>query len=377
MKNKKNCEYWEEEMYKPDYLMMTAGPTMVRKNVMKARSEFCGNPDLDSEFFDFYEKLCCKVGKIYGVKDEKVLIMNGEGMLGLDAACVSLTEEGDKVLVIANGIFGKGFKDLVELYGGIVTLYEESSKEQINIEKLSNFLKEKSDYKYATVVHCDTPTGVLNNVGDICKLLKSYGILTVVDTVAAVGGVSLDVNDNKIDIALGASQKVFSSTSGLSVLTISEDAWRVMEDRKTPIKSYYANILLWKNCVEEKYFPYTMPASDLLGLDMAVDNMLVEGVINIYERHEEVSKYARDELVKMGLKLYLANSFSPTATAFYIPNNFTDIEIMKKLKDEYRILIAGSYGEFKGKLLRIGHMGENCTKERVQQTLKALKKIIS
>lgn len=364
-------------MYKPNYLMMTAGPTMVRENVMKARSEFSGNADLDLEFFDFYEKLCEKIGVIYGVKNETVIIMNGEGMLGLDAACASFTEPGDKVLVISNGIFGKGFKDLVELYDGVVTLYEEDPIKELDLKKLEEFLKNNYDFKYATVVHCDTPSGMLNNIEEICKLLKNKGILTVVDTVAAVGGTPLEVNKCGIDIALGASQKVFSAPSGLTVLTISNEAWESLKNRKTNIKSYYSNILLWENCVKNRYFPYTMPSSDLKGLDIAVDNMLEEGIEEIQKRHSEIAEYTRCELKKMGLKLYLENSYSPTATAFYVPEGFTDDEIIEKLKQEYQVLLAGSYCDLKGKLLRIGHMGENCTIENVDYTLKALNKVIA
>lgn len=364
-------------MYKPNYLMMTAGPTMVRENVMKARSEFSGNADLDLEFFDFYEKLCEKIGVIYGVKNETVIIMNGEGMLGLDAACASLTELGDKVLVISNGIFGKGFKDLVELYDGVVTLYEEDPIKELDLKKLEEFLKNNYDFKYATVVHCDTPSGMLNNIEEICKLLKNKGILTVVDTVAAVGGTPLEVNKWGIDIALGASQKVFSAPSGLTVLTISNEAWESLKNRKTNIKSYYSNILLWENCVKNRCFPYTMPSSDLKGLDIAVDNMLEEGIEEIQKRHSEIAEYTRCELKKMGLKLYLENSYSPTATAFYVPEGFTDDEIIEKLKQEYQVLLAGSYCDLKGKLLRIGHMGENCTIENVDYTLKALNKVIA
>lgn len=71
------------------------------------------------------------------------------------------------------------------------------------------FLDEDSNFKYATVVHCDTPTGVLNDVSKICPLLKEYGILTVVDSVAGMVGERLSVDESKIDIILGGSQKLF------------------------------------------------------------------------------------------------------------------------------------------------------------------------
>lgn len=363
-------------MYKPNYLMMSPGPTMVRSNVLNARSDFFGNPDLDYDFFDFYKKLSEKIGIIFGVKNETVITMSGEGMLGLDATCASLTENGDEVLVISNGIFGRGFKDLVELYGGIVTLYEEPFNKEINIDNLTKFLENNSNFKYATIVHCDTPTGILNNIKDICKILKKYNILTVVDTVAAVGGTEFLAHDWGVDIAIGASQKVFSAPPGLTILTISPFAWKLMENRKTPIKSFYCNLLLWKNCLETHYFPYTLPASDLIALDIAINNILEEGLNNIYKRHQNVSLYTRSAIKNLGLKLYLEDSFSPTVTSFYVPSGFTDKEILLKLKNEFNILIAGSYCEFSGKLLRIGHMGENCKVEYVDLIINSLKRVL-
>lgn len=56
-------------------------------------------------------------GKLIHTKNA-CFILGGEGILGLEAACASLTEPGDRVLVIDNGIFGKGFADFVSMYQG-------------------------------------------------------------------------------------------------------------------------------------------------------------------------------------------------------------------------------------------------------------------
>ena len=96
------------------YKIMTAGPTQVRENVRMARSLPCTNPDLDMEFFDFYKETCSMLSKALNTRN-RALILGGEGILGLEAACASLTEPGDKVLVLDNGVFGKGFADFVFL----------------------------------------------------------------------------------------------------------------------------------------------------------------------------------------------------------------------------------------------------------------------
>ena len=363
-------------MYKPDYLMMTPGPSIVRQNVMERRAEFFGNPDLDEDFFKFYDKLAEKTAKIFGCKKESMIFMSGEGMVGLDSACASLTEPGDRVLVIENGLFGAGFADMVKPYGGEPVTLSFETKRKIDIEKVKEFLEKDSNFKFATVVHCDTPTGVLNDVKEICRLLKSKGILTVVDTVAAIGGEHFNAEEFGADIALGGSQKCFSAPPGITMLSVSDDAWEAIKNRKTPIASFYCNLSYWENCVEKKLFPYTMPSSDLMGFDTAVDNILEEGIENLAERHHKTAEYCREGLKKLGLKLYLEDDFASTVTAFYVPDGFTVNGFIKKLKDEHKIFIGGSYGPYADKVLRIGHMGESAKIEYVEKTLTAIKNIL-
>lgn len=362
--------------FKPNYLMMTAGPTNISGNVLHSRSNFFGNPDLDLDFKKYYSFLTNKLKTIFNTKDGQVIIMSGEGMLGLDSACASLTEEGDKVLVISNGIFGEGFKELVEIYGGEVTVFETDWKESISLKKLEEFLEENSDFKYATVVHCDTPTGILNDIEGICKLLKAKNILTVVDTVAAIGGVEFDMESWGVDIALGASQKVFSAAPGLTVLAVSKNAWEVMESRKTPIKSFYCNLLLWKDIDKKDNFPYTMPSSDIISLGTAIENLLSEPNFIVFDRHIEMRDLCIERLKGLGCTLFLKEGFSPTVTAFYPPNDIDATELLTHLKNRYSILLSGSYGELAGKILRIGHMGENAREDRIRFTLDCLEKAI-
>lgn len=169
------------------YKIMTAGPTQVRENVRMARSLECTNPDLDKEFYDFYKETCNLLERVVNT-DSKALILGGEGILGLEAACASLTEPGDRVLVIDNGIFGKGFADFVKIYGGEPVLYTSDYHNPVDKADLEVFLEEDHDFKYATIVHCDTPSGVLNDVEEISKIFDKYDIMTVTDSVAGMFG---------------------------------------------------------------------------------------------------------------------------------------------------------------------------------------------
>lgn len=349
--------------------IMTPGPTDVRENVRMARALATTNPDLDLQFYEFYKETCEKIGQFLKTKNS-VRILSGEGILGLEAACASLTEVGDRVLVIDNGIFGEGFADFARMYGGEVVFFKGNRKNKIDIIELEKFLEKDHDFKYATVVHCDTPSGVLNDIDKICPLLKKNGILTVVDSVAAMGGEDIRVDEWQIDIALGASQKCISAPAGLTLLSISEDAFKSMEKRKTPISSYYCNLLVWKSYYEDKWFPYTPPISDIVGLRQAIDNILDDN--EILQRHNSIAKATRKAVREAGLDLHIEGGYSNTVTVIEIPKGVNDKELLKHMLDEFNVFIAGSFGYLKGKVIRIGHMGENAKKDKMSYTLLAL-----
>ena len=351
------------------YKIMTAGPVQVRENVRMARSLPCTNPDLDLEFYEFYKETCNLFSKALGT-ESRTLILGGEGILGLEAACASLTEPGDRVLVIDNGIFGKGFADFVKIYGGEPVLYTTDYRNPVDTAALEEYLKKDSSFKYATVVHCDTPSGVINDVAEISRILDRYGIMTVADSVAGMFGQPLDCASSKIDILCGGSQKALSAPPGLTMVWVSDRAFKAMEDRKTPIPSFYANILVFKDYYENKWFPYTMPISDITGLRQALDNFLADG--DVYERHTKIATATRYALQKGGLKLYLESGYSNTVTVLEVPEGMTDEQILRGMEKDYGIMISGCFDVLAGKVVRIGHMGENANTADMTETLRAL-----
>lgn len=351
------------------YKMMTPGPTMVAESVMQERSRMFGNPDVDEEFCEDYHTLCMELADLLHTNND-VYILDGEGILGLEAACASLTEPGDNVLVIDNGIFGKGFADFVSLYGGKPELYTTDYHRPVDVEQLSAFLDDHHDYKYATVVHCDTPSGVLNDIQKICPLLKSYGITTVVDSVAAMFGEELFVDDWCIDIVCGGSQKALSAPPGLTFVSVSEKAKEIMRQRKTPIASFYCNLMTFENYYKDKWFPYTMPISDIYGLKKAVE--LVKKDKQRIERHHMIAQAVRIAVQKAGLSLYLKDGFASTVTVIEVPQGITDRQIITTMKDQHGILISGCFDVLAGKVIRLGHMGNNANRDDVAEMLGAL-----
>jgi aspartate aminotransferase-like enzyme len=354
--------------YKPNYV---PGPTNVRENVRLAMAREVSNPDIDHEFIPYYEEVCKKMGKIMGTENE-VIILAGEGILALEAAIASLTEPGDRVLVLDNGLYGNGFKDFVSMYGGEPVVLSFDDRNEIPVEEVRNFLEKDHDFKYATIVHCDTPTTVLNDVSTICPLLKEYGILSVVDSVSGMVGEPIDVDKNQIDICCAGSQKAISAPTGLAMVSVSEDAKHAMKDRKTPIASFYANILVFEGYKEKGILPYTMPVNLIEALDVALDNILNEGLENVYARHAKIARAVRKAVEAYGLKQYIQSGFSNTVTGVVVPKEIGAIRLQQHIQETYNLYLSTSHGQYEDVILRIGHMGENAYVDQVLAVLNVI-----
>jgi aspartate aminotransferase-like enzyme len=341
---------------------------MVKENVRLARACEMTNPDLDPAFFEFYQETCDKIAQILRT-EKSVRILSGEGILGLEAACASLCEPGDRVLVLENGIFGRGFADFVQMYGGRVVFFHGDPRRGLDVEELRQFLAAEGGFKFATLVHCDTPSGVLNDIGALCPVLHEHGILTVVDSVSSMAGHLIETDKWHADILLGASQKAFSAPPGLTFMSISDAAFQTMKARKTPIASYYANLALWEDYDVKKWFPYTMPASDIRGLSAAADNILADK--DIFARHARLGAAVRDAAEKAGLSLYLERDFSNTVTVIEAPAGVEVEAVRQMMLEDYGVMIAGSFGFLAGKVFRIAHMGESARPELLRLTLRA------
>lgn len=350
---------------------MTPGPTEIPKKVRKAMGRKIQNPDIEEEFIDFYLMLEDKLKKVYGTRKD-MLILGGEGILGLEASVASMIEKGDKVLCISNGIFGDGFADFVKMYGGEPHILSAPYDEVLDMEGIEKAV-ENDDFKMATMIHCETPTGVLNKLDEILELLKSRNIITVVDAVSSLGGVPVPTKD--MDICIGGSQKCFSSPPGLTTVSVSEDAWSVILDGEQ--RSFYTHLAPWKKMwFEEKYFPYTHLVSNLYALNAALELLIEEGMENVFQRHIDCAESCRSRGQEIGLELYPSevNLSSPTVTAFKLEGRAK--EVQKKMMLENDIVLATGLGDLENDILRIGHMGNNARSEKVEKTMDALQKCI-
>ncbi|MGB3367326.1 MAG: alanine--glyoxylate aminotransferase family protein [Acidaminobacteraceae bacterium] len=354
-----------------DYLIMTPGPTEINQSVLDAMATKGTNPDLDKDFFEVYKDTVTSYNKLIAAKKARSMFLAGEGILGLEAACASLIEEGDKVLCIANGVFGEGFKGFVEMYGGQAIMLLSDWDIGINISNIEKALEIHKGIKLATLIHCETPSAITNDIDLICRYLNSKGILSIVDSVSAIGGEKVTFDDSKIDVLLGGSQKCLSSPAGMTMVTLSQRSINHMKNRSTPIRGYYLNLMIWEDWYDKKWFPYTQPLQNILGLKQSIENTLK---IDFASEHKKYGEYVREHFLSNGYELYAKSDYSNTVTAVKLPPNVKFDNLFDIMKEKHGILIGGGIGQLKDKVFRIGHMGENNKRENFDRTFEALSK---
>ena len=353
-------------------LQFTPGPTAVPPSVREAMAEAQPNPDVDPAFADRYENLCEKLANVYETTHD-VVVIGGEGILGLEAAVASLVAPGDRVLCISNGLYGDGFADFVESYDGDPELVSAPYDEGFDLEGVERALEAAEDegdpFELATMVHCETPTGTLNDLDPVLDLLENHDVLSVVDAVSSLGGTT--VPTDRIDVCLGGSQKCFSAPPGLTTAAISDRAWDRMEERDP--SSLYTNFLPWRDVSDG--FPYTHLSANVAALETAVEMVLEEGLEDVFERHEEAAAHCRERGEELGLEIYpdLERS-SPTVTAFHLPGEAA--EIQQRVAEEEDVVLATGLGELEDDILRFGHMGYNAEIEKVDRAMDALESVL-
>lgn len=364
---------------------MTPGPTAVPEPVRDAMSRELINPDVDPRFREIYDRLTERLAAVYGVESggsgaagapgddaRDVVALGGEGILGLEAAVASLVEPGTEVLCLANGLYGEGFADFVESSGGDPTVVSANHDEPLPLDALDDALAaDDGDFDLATMVHCETPTGTLNDIGSALDRIEAADsdLLTVVDAVSSLGGVS--VPTDRIDVCLGASQKCFSAPPGLATAAVSERAWAAMEERDP--HALYANFLPFRDVSDG--FPYTHLTTEVVALDEALGLLLDEGLDAVRERHATAAARCRERGAELGLEpVPDPGRSSPTVTAFEVPGRAAALQ--ERLREEHDVTLATGLGEDAGDILRVGHMGHNARVDRVEETMDALAAVL-
>jgi pyridoxamine--pyruvate transaminase len=351
MRNDQNMPAWPR-------LTLASGPVDVPRETLAAVQR----PVLyhyDPAFIALFERVTGLLQHVFQTRHDAV-IMQGEAVLALEAAAASLIRPGTKVLNLVSGVFGAGYAGWIERYGGEVVEVRVPYNAAIDPDDVRKALDAHPGISIMAAVHCETPSGTMNPIGEIGPIVKERGVLTILDTVSGLGAEAYSPEDWGIDIAIAGPQKCLSGAPGLSLVAVSEDAWAAMEAVADPLRGSYLSLLDWKaTWLEQRRFPYTPSVADVYALEATLQQAADEGMDAMAARHQTVAAACRAAVRALGLELWAASDdiAAPGCSAVAVPAGTTAEAIIRTMRDRYGVMISGGYGDLAGKLFRLGHMG--------------------
>ena len=363
-----------QEFIPPRRLLLGPGPSLVHPRVLRALSmPLLGH--LDPVFLTVMNDIQSSLRMIFETEHPFTIAISGTGSAGMEASIVNLVEPGDAVIVGINGIFGTRLASIVDRCGGKAIRLEAPWGDCIQPDAIEHALVRSGPVKAVAIVHAETSTGAWQPLEDIGAVCRRHDALFVVDAVTSLGGLAVGVDRLGIDVCYSGTQKCLSCPPGLSPFTMSERALAAVKARRLPCQSWYLDMGLIAEYWTEssRAYHHTAPISMLYGLREALRLIEEEGLTARYKRHQINSSALLAGLEVLGLApLPPAGRRLPMLNCVVIPAQIPEADIRARLLSQYGIDIGGGLGPLKGKVWRIGLMGESSTEANVLTLLNAL-----
>jgi alanine-glyoxylate transaminase/serine-glyoxylate transaminase/serine-pyruvate transaminase len=365
-----------EKFRPPTRLLMGPGPSNVAPSVLEAMSmPLLGH--LDPVFVKMMDEIKAMLRAVFLTKNEMTFPVSGTGSAGMEFCFVNLIEPGDEVVIGVNGVFGTRMVDVAERCGAKVTKVEAPWGRIIEAQQMADALKGRRP-KLVAIVHAETSTGALTPVEEISKLAHEAGALFLLDTVTSLGGCPVRIDDWQVDAVYSGTQKCLSAPPGLAPVSLSARAMEVATKRKTKVQSWYLDVnLLASYWGQERVYHHTAPITMNYALHEALRLVLVEGLENRWKRHQQNHELLVKGLKELGLSIgSQAGHQLWQLNAVTVPEGVDEAAVRKSLLNDHGIEVGAGLGPMKGKIWRVGLMGETSSRENVERCLAALRQIL-
>src|SRR2546423_7313255 len=262
-------------MRDPDFTL-SAGPVTASPRVLAA----LGSPlvyHYDPAFLEAFRRTEMKLAQIF-LTGNDVLLMQGEAVLGLEAAARGLVQPGTPVLNLVQGVFGKGMGYWLKDFGAELHEIEVSYNDAVDPADVERYLDEHPGIELVTVVHSETPSGTLCDVSAIGPAARAHGAVTLVDCVSSLGGMPFETDEWQLDVCVAGAQKCLGGPPGMSLMTVNQRAWERIRENPAAPRASFLSMLDWKEqWLQNGKFPFTPSVVDLHRAQAAGDQQLQGG----------------------------------------------------------------------------------------------------
>jgi alanine-glyoxylate transaminase / serine-glyoxylate transaminase / serine-pyruvate transaminase len=342
------------------HFLQIPGPTNLPDRVLRAMDRAVID-HRGPEFAEISKRVLEKLKSVFKTSSP-VIMYPGSGTGAWESAIVNTLNVGDKVLFFETGEFSIRWYDQAKQLKIDAEIVPGDWRQGIDPKVVAERLAADKDKKIKAVcvLHNETSTGIVNNIGEIRKAIDSvnHPALFMVDVISSLASIDYRHEEWKVDVTVGGSQKGLLLPPGLSFNAISHKALEASKKATMPKHYWDWNAMLENN--KTGFYPYTPATTLIYGLDEALDMLMEEGLDNVFSRHARLAEATRLAVKAWGLEILCKNpaEYSNTLTTVLLPEGYDADNLRKTILDEYNMSLGASFNKVKGKVFRIGHLGD-------------------
>lgn len=331
------------------------------------------------EFAALLAQVTARLQEVFQTQND-VLLLTTSGTGGLESAMVNEFSAGDHVLMAVNGVFGERFAAIAVAYGLAVTRLDFPPGQAADPATIATALRADPAAKALLVTHNETSTGVTNDLAAIAAVVQAAraqgrdDLLLIVDAVSSLGAIDLPTDRWGCDVVVTCAQKAWMTPPGLAMVSVSPRAWQAQAAARLP--RFYFDFARAKSAAEKGATPWTPAISLFYALQAALDLMAAEGLPAIFARHRRVGQHTRAAVKALGLSLFADEAHaSDTVTAVRVPDGIAVKDLLRRLREEHGVILAGGQGAIADQIFRIGHLGY-VSEADIDQAMAALRSVL-
>ena len=342
------------------HFLQIPGPTNLPDRVLRAMDRAVID-HRGPEFAEISKRVLEKLKSVFKTT-APVIMYPGSGTGAWESAIVNTLNVGDKVLFFETGEFSIRWYDQAKQLKIDAEIVPGDWRHGIDPKVVAERLAADKDKKVKAVcvLHNETSTGIVNNIGEIRKAIDSvnHPALFMVDVISSLASIDYRHEEWKVDVTVGGSQKGLLLPPGLSFNAISHKALEASKKATMPKHYWDWHAMLENN--KTGFYPYTPATTLIYGLDEALDMLMEEGLDNVFARHARLAEATRLAVKAWGLEILCKNpaEYSNTLTTVLLPEGYDADNLRKTILDEYNMALGASFNKVKGKVFRIGHLGD-------------------
>uniref|UniRef100_A0A8D1WML0 Alanine--glyoxylate aminotransferase n=1 Tax=Sus scrofa TaxID=9823 RepID=A0A8D1WML0_PIG len=364
----------------PRRLLLGPGPSNLSPRVLAAGGQqMIGH--MHKEMFQIMDEIKQGIQYAFQTRNALTLAVSGSGHCALEAALSNLLEPQDSFLVGVNGVWGQRAQDIGERIGAHVHPMIKDPGSHFTLQEVEEALAQHKPV-LLFLTQGESSSGVLQPLDGYGELCHRYRCLLLVDSVASLGGAPVYMDQQGIDVLYSGSQKVLNAPPGTSLISFSDKARNKIYTRKTKPVSFNLDIKwlanFWGCDDKPRKYHHTLPVIGLYSLRESLALLAEQGLENSWRQHQEATAYLHRRLQGLGLQLFVKDPALrlPTVTTVVAPAGYDWRDIVNYVMDHFNIEITGGLGPSTGKVLRIGLLGCNATRENVDRVIEALREAL-